>query len=450
LPFENRARLAHVRPLGLLALLALVLAAAAVAAEPAPNDPSWPQPALELVRVPEVWELTKGDPRIVIALVDTGVNPALADLAGNVVPGYDFVDNDPDPEDINGHGTILATEIAAHGNNREGIAGYCWLCRVMPVRVSEQGDADNGTIATGIRYAVDRGARIVNVSFADEDSGGPDSPLAAAVAYAQARNVLVVAAAGNSGSPTPAYPAAFPGVLSVTATTQDGRALEPWATYGPWVQLAAPGCQIVLASDTYYGGICGTSVTAPAVAGIAGLIMSMNPTLSARDVAVALRSSATPVSGISGGTVDAYAALAALGLAKPQPPRGPSNAAAGERSAKVVSGTFRGVRTIRTRVVSGRVDLTLDMPDVRGCTLALISQGRTKVALPASRFEIRLRQDVADGVHRIRISCTGKKPRPFTLRAPRSTASRIPVAIVPLSASPCSDKRTGITRQSQQ
>jgi len=285
---------------------------------------------------------------------------------------------------------------------------------VLPVRISEQGDAENDTIATGIRYATDRGARIINVSFADEDSGGSDGALAAAVAYAQARNVLVVAAAGNTGTSTAGYPAAFPGVLAVTATEQDGRTLTPWATQGNWVQLAAPGCQVVLASDTYYGEVCGTSVAAPAVTGIAGLIMSLNPALTAREVAVALRATAIPVSGINGGRVDAYAALTALGLAKPQEPRA-ATALLTARSAKIISGTFRGLRTIRTRVVAGRVDLMLDMPDVRGCTLAITTTRGTKVALPASRFEIRLQQDVADGVHRIRISCKGKKARPFTL-----------------------------------
>ena len=397
--------------------LALAFVSSAGAAGPTPNDPGWPSPAVELVRVPEVWDLTKGDPSVVVGVVDTGVKPSVADVAENLVAGWDFVTNDGGTRDDYGHGTLVASVIAARGDNGTGIAGYCWYCKVMPVRVSDWDNADESTIAAGIRYAVDHGARIVNVSFADEGAGASDGPLATAVSYAQARNVLVVASAGNQGGIVPTYPAAFPGVLSVTGTTADGTALEPWATFGSWVQLAVPGCQIVLASDTYFGEICGTSVAAAAVSGIAALVLSLNPSLSARDLALALRTSARPLTGVTGGVVDAWAAVTALGLATkaaPPAPAGPAQTLP-KRTAKVISGTVRGDRTIRAKLAAGRVDVTLDMPDTRGCTLSIVTSSSSRVAIPASRIEIRIGQRVAAGIHKFRISCATKKSRAFSL-----------------------------------
>ena len=263
---------------------------------------------------------------------------------------------------------------------------------------------------------MDHGARIVNVSFADEAAGAADGALAAAVSYAVSRNVLVVAAAGNSGGVVPTYPAAFPGVLSVTGTTPDGTALEPWATYGSWVQVAVPGCQMVLASDTYFGEICGTSVASAAVSGVAALILSLNPSLSAREFALALRTSAHQVPGVSSGLIDARAAVDALGLAKKAPVAPPAaSAATPARSATVVSGTVRGDRTIRAKLGAGRVDLTLDMPDTRGCTLSIATSRSSRVAIPVSRVEIRMGQRVPAGIHKFRISCATTKARPFSL-----------------------------------
>ena len=85
--------------------------------------------------MPDVWDITTGDPSVVIATIDTGANP-IPDLADALVPGWDFVDNDPEAQDTNGHGTQVASVIAARGNNGIGMAGHCWQCKVMPIRVS--------------------------------------------------------------------------------------------------------------------------------------------------------------------------------------------------------------------------------------------------------------------------------------------------------------------------
>ena len=150
-----------------------------------------------------------------IATVDTGAN-VIPDLQDAFVPGWDFIENDGDPQDTHGHGTRVASVIAARGNNQIGMAGHCWGCRVMPIRVSANGSATPARIATGIVYAVDHGARIVNVSLSHP--GNPDAAEAAAVQYAIDRGVLVVASAGNTGTEARQYPGAYPGVLAVGAS----------------------------------------------------------------------------------------------------------------------------------------------------------------------------------------------------------------------------------------
>ena len=216
----------------LMGLATLALTGGAAVGAVQPNDPVWAeQLGARQIGLPQVWETTTGDPGVVIATVDTGAN-GIPDLEGAFVPGYDFVDNDFEPQDTHagGHGSRVASVIAARGNNQIGMAGYCWGCRVMPIRVSANGSASPARIAAGIRYAVDRGARIINVSLSH--AGSPDAAEAAAVAYAVERDVIVVASAGNAGTDTPQYPAAYPGVLAVGAT-DDLDTLYFWSSYGP-------------------------------------------------------------------------------------------------------------------------------------------------------------------------------------------------------------------------
>ena len=139
-----------------LATLALTGSAGAAVQ---PNDQVWAdQPGPRQIGLPQVWETTTGDPSVVIATIDTGAN-VIPDLQDAFVPGYDFVENDYEPQDTHGHGSRVASVIAARGNNQIGMAGHCWGCRVMPIRVSANGSASPGRIAAGIRYAVDAGAR---------------------------------------------------------------------------------------------------------------------------------------------------------------------------------------------------------------------------------------------------------------------------------------------------
>lgn len=217
------------------------------------------------------WGFSRGSPGVVIAVVDSGVQLDHADLAGKLVPGYDFVQGDGDPSDGVGHGTHVAGIAAAATDNGAGVAGACPECRLMPVRVIGAGGTGFvSDIAEGIVYAADNGAKVINLSL-----GGPGSAaLESALNYAWAKGAFLTCAAGNAGTSATAnaYPAAYAACFAVAATTSaDARA--GFSNYGPWVEAAAPGDGIV---STYRGGsyqtLSGTSMAAPHVAGLAGIL----------------------------------------------------------------------------------------------------------------------------------------------------------------------------------
>ncbi|GAB3886577.1 S8 family serine peptidase [Terrabacter terrigena] len=289
-----------------------------------PNDlgyASGDQDYLKTVRMPSAWDRSKGSLSQVVAVVDTGVNGKHPDLLGRTVSGFNFVSNvgivTGSASDNNGHGSMVAGIVAAQTNNTEGIAGVAWNARVMPVKVlNSAGQGTDSNIIKGIRWAVDHGARIVNLSL-----GGPDdSPaLHDAVKYAVGKGAVVVVAAGNSGSDEPEYPAAYPEAIAVGATDNAGRLVD-FSTHGSWVDVAAPGWDILSTrlteqgTGTYYFG-SGTSFSAPIVSGIAALVRTQNPRLTPAQVAARLRSTARDAGprGIDpfygAGIVDATSAL---------------------------------------------------------------------------------------------------------------------------------------------
>ncbi|GID96705.1 hypothetical protein Adi01nite_61170 [Amorphoplanes digitatis] len=282
-----------------------------------PNDPSYSsQWGIARTDVGRAWETTRGAGGVVVAVVDTGVRK-LPDFAGRVLPGRDFVNHDSNADDDQGHGTMAAGVIAASGDNGVGIAGICWNCKILPVKVlGATGSGSYSDIAEGIRWSADQGADIINLSL----GGTEDSRLLRdAVAYAAGKGALVIAAAGNSGSSKPNYPAAVPGALAVGASTaEDAR--YSWSNYGSgWVDIAAPGCNPAQERGGAVSQFCGTSSASPFVAGIAALLASTTPTPSAETIRTALTTSATKISGgwvaAGSGRVDAAAALAALPVA---------------------------------------------------------------------------------------------------------------------------------------
>ena len=273
-----------------------------------PDDPLWHnQWSARRVRAPQAWDITTGDGGPIIAIIDSGVWAGHPDLEGRVLAGRDLVNDDRNAADDNGHGTLVAGVAAARGMNGKGVAGTCWRCRILPVKVIDShGRVRWSNAAAGVIWATDRGAQVINMSFGDQSAS---SALAAAVAYAVNRGVVVVAAAGNDGRTARFYPASYPGVLGVAATNSSDS-LYSWSNRGSWVKLAAPGCTWTTSRGGGYTSFCGTSAAAPIVAGIAGLMLSVAPGASATQVRSALRSSAVHVtSKIGGGRVDALAAI---------------------------------------------------------------------------------------------------------------------------------------------
>lgn len=232
------------------------------------------------VKAREAWEETTGEEDIIIAILDTGVDFGHPDLDDKLLSnGYDFVNDDSDPTDDNGHGTMVAGIAAAETNNGEGIAGVAWGCKILPIKVADAtGLVDVATEILGIERAVQNGAHVINLSLAGPGYSQPERD---AIRDASNNGVVVVAAAGNAGAGTE-YPAAYDECIAVAATDMDDLRAD-WSNYGPEIDVAAPGVEIAGPVPTWfwgpgsfpYGSGDGTSMSAPFVAGLAALIISI-------------------------------------------------------------------------------------------------------------------------------------------------------------------------------
>jgi subtilisin family serine protease len=365
------------------------------AVDTTPDDAAWPQQAgLRLTGFPKAWDVTHGSNRVVVAVLDTGVDPAQRDLRDGLVPGYDFVNSDPDPSDDHGHGTAVAGIIGARANNREGLAGICWSCPIMPVKVlNEKGEGDDSVIAAGIVWATDHGARVINMSL-----GGPDTTpdLSDAIAYAVSKGAVVVAAAGNTGTTDRFYPAADPNSVGVAGTTAADK-LYPWSNYGPWVSVAAPGCNIAPVLAGGYGPFCGTSAATPVVAGLAALALSVDPNATPAEVAQALEHPALPLEGlVQYGRINAPQTLSAI---RPAP-----QAAAPAASTAVIRGTVGGgvrTRSYSIAVGAGQLTTMLAFTGARTLKLSLLpSRGGKPIARTAGASPLKVAPTLPSGTVR--------------------------------------------------
>jgi subtilisin family serine protease len=237
---------------------------------------------LSNIEVEEGWELTEGEEDIIIAVLDTGVDPDHQDLAGKLVDGFNAFTNGADYDDQHGHGTHVAGISAAITNNVTGIAGVSWYNPIMPVKVlDERGEGSLYEIAKGIMWAADQGARVINMSLGDEE---PSDMLHDAIRYAYEKDVVLIAATGNENVDTPMYPAAYDEVLAVGAVDQRSRRAV-FSNYGRHLHVMAPGENIPSTFlDDQYVFMSGTSMAAPHASGLAGLILSLRPDLSNDEV----------------------------------------------------------------------------------------------------------------------------------------------------------------------
>jgi thermitase len=297
-----------------------------------PNDPDFLyQWHLPQISAPQGWDIITGSSSIVIAVIDSGVDPYHPDLMQ--VPGYNFLGGDPaDTRDVLGHGTAVAGAAAAMGNSGIGVSGVTWNNPVMPlVTVTSSNTGTVSDTSAAIIYAADRGARVINISLGWT---GFTSTMQNAVNYAWNKGLVIVASAGNYASSDPIYPAALNNVVGVSATDQYDN-LTGWSSYGSSVDVSAPGVSIYTTAN---GGGCryasGTSFSSPITAGLAGLIFSLNPSLTNSQVVDLIKNNADDRGSpgydqyYGSGRINVFASLLAASTAPPPsappPPPPPS------------------------------------------------------------------------------------------------------------------------------
>jgi subtilisin family serine protease len=279
------------------------------------------------IDMPTAWDIFTGSANVVVAVIDTGVDYNHRDINDNMwinqtelngitgldddlngyiddIYGYDFYNRDGDPMDDRGHGTHCAGIIAAETNNLQDIAGVCWQAKIMAVKfLGSGGYGSTSNAVKSFYYAVANGADITTNSW----GGGPYSEtLKEAIEYAVSQGVIVVAAAGNDNTNVPEYPADYESVIAVAATdSNDDKA--PFSSFGSWVDLAAPGVDVLSLrsslAGSYFGTpyddytviLSGTSMACPHVAGACALLIGANPTLTRDEVYDLLMTTGDPI-----------------------------------------------------------------------------------------------------------------------------------------------------------
>jgi thermitase len=258
-----------------------------ITADFTPNDPDWNlQWGPKKIEADFAWNVTSGSRSVLVAVIDTGIDYTHPDLAPNYVPlGYDWVNNDTDPRDDHGHGTHCAGIIAAALNNAIGIAGLAQVRIMAEKGLDSQGSGYEDDLAQAIIHAVNQGADILSNSWG---GNSPDPLIEDAIKYAYSHGVLIVAAAGNTASNRPHWPAAYDEVVAVTATQSDDKPAY-FTTFGDWVEVSAPGSNIYSTVPWGYSSMSGTSMACPHVAGVAALILSRYPNMTNLRLRTALR-----------------------------------------------------------------------------------------------------------------------------------------------------------------
>ena len=307
-----------------------------------PNDTYYSEQwAQTKISAPQAWDITTGSESVKVAIVDTGIDGTHEDLSGKVANGWDFVnggeegtaisENTDSDDNVPGHGTMVSGVTAAVTNNSRGVAGLNWNARLMPVKVLDSdGYGNDYTIARGIIYAANNGAKVLNLSFGGATSS---ETLREAIDYAYNLGCVIIAASGNDNSSI-SEPARYNKVIAVGATTDtDERWVENESTgsnYGRELAVVAPG-KYILTSIDYpgynYGYATGTSLAAPYVSGLAALILSQDLTLNQSQILSQIENNTDKPSGMGGsnftdeygyGRINAYKAIGAGGTYQAQ------------------------------------------------------------------------------------------------------------------------------------
>lgn len=316
---------------------------------------------LPKIAAPAAWDQSQGQ-GVVIAILDSGVLATHPDLAANMVAGWNFVDNNANTADVRGHGTWVAGTAAAITNNAAGVAGVAGAAKIMPIRVSDaSGYAYYSTIAQGVTYAADNGARVANASFSGVYAS---SAVQSAAQYLKSKGGLLVVAAGNSGvdDGSPASTSMIP-----VAATDASDLRTSWSSFGNYVAMSAPGAGIWTTGwDGGYASVSGTSFASPTTAGVVALMMSARPGLSAAQVESLLYKTAVDL-GAAGrdiyyghGRVDAAAAVAAAVAASGVDTQAPSAAITSPGTGSSVSGIVAVDVAASDNVGVTRVELRVD------------------------------------------------------------------------------------------
>ena len=278
------------------------------------------------IDAPEAWDIHTGSSKVIVAVVDSGVDYRHRELQGNIwvnqtelngaadvddddngyiddIFGYDFINNDGDPIDDLGHGTHCSGIIAAEGNNGFDIAGVCWDAKIMSLKfLDAEGEGNTSDAAVAFYYAVENDADVISSSWGGDDYS---ETLEKAIDYAHSQGVIMVAAAGNDNSDSAHYPAYYEHMIAVAATNSND-AKASFSNYGDWVDIAAPGVDILSlrAAGTSRGTpydsnttvASGTSMACPHVAGACALLLSFNATLTSDEVNDVLMETGDPIS----------------------------------------------------------------------------------------------------------------------------------------------------------
>jgi subtilisin family serine protease len=330
------------------------------------------------IDAPEAWDIEIGSSDIIIAIIDSGVDYTHPDLENNIwinddeipdngidddengyiddVLGWDWCNDDNDPLDDLGHGTMCAGIASAVGNNNIGVSGVCWNCKIMPLKIIDDTislEFDIDDLASAIEYAADNGAKVISISL---ENYIDNTNLKNAVDYAYDTGVVLVTAAGNYNTSNEHYPASYDNVIAAGGTDHNDNRMnfyiDIWfvwiiSNYGSWVDIAAPGYNVYTTLPSYhvtyndygieqnydYGG--GTSSACPNIAGVAALLLSRDSTLSPEEVKNIICENADPYNSeyyIGTGRINAYKALNASNNPpeKPDPPTGEISCKTGE------------------------------------------------------------------------------------------------------------------------